>query len=215
MPHTMSHAPRARNTRRALSLAAVAAILLSSLLVGCGGGNPLDNPPDVSNDAVTGNRKLSFAYFQRCIQPILVAQLPVTLNGNTTLNSCASSGCHDDTSGTGGALRVRAGAADVDLTNAANTPEVIRDTDMYRNFYSSQGEVVFGNALASRLIAKPLVLNVLHGGGIIFDSTDDLNVRLMRYWIEHPMPQGQDEFSSAANGLFTPADAINGECNVE
>jgi predicted small lipoprotein YifL len=206
---------RARGTRRAASLAAVAAILLSSVLVGCGGGNPLDNPPDVTNDAVTGNRKLSFAYFQRCIQPILVAQLPVTLNGNTTLNSCASSGCHDDTSGTGGALRVRGNAADVDLSDGAITPEAIRETDMYRNFYSSQGEVVFGNALASRLIAKPLVLNVLHGGGIIFDSTDDLNVRLMRYWIEHPMPQGQDEFSPAANGLFTPADAISGECNVE
>jgi predicted small lipoprotein YifL len=204
-----------RRRWRSISLAAVAAGLLSGNLAGCGGGNPLDNPPDVSNSAVTGNRKLSFAYFQRCIQPILVAQLPVSLNGVTTVNSCASSGCHDDTSGTGGALRIRGAAVEIDLADPANTPGVVRDTDMYRNFYSSQGEVVFANALASRLIAKPLVLNVLHGGGIVFDDVEDPNVRLMRYWIEHPMPEGQDEFSAAANALFTPADAATGECNVE
>jgi hypothetical protein len=196
-------------------LAAVAAGLLAGSLAGCGGGNPLDNPPEVANELVTGNRKLSFAYFQRCIQPILVAQLPVTLNGVTTVNSCASAGCHDDTSGTGGALRIRGGAAEVDLSDPANTPDLVRGTDMYRNFYSSQGEVVFANALASRLIAKPLVLNVLHGGGVVFDDVEDPHVRLMRYWIEHPMPEGQDEFSAAADALFTPPDAARGDCNVD
>ena len=75
--------------------------------------------------------------------------------------------------------------------------------------------VVFGDALASRLIAKPLVRNVLHGGGIVFDSESDPHVKVMRYWIEHPMPEGQDEFSSAGNGLFTPPDAATGACNVE
>jgi hypothetical protein len=183
-----------------------------TLLSACGGGNPLDNPADVANPPATGTRKLSFAYFQRCIQPILTAQLPVTLNGVTTVNSCASAGCHDDTSGTGGALRVRGSAADVSLSDA---PDLIRTTDMYRNFYSSQGEVVFGDALGSRLIAKPLVRNVLHGGGIVFDSETDPNVKRMRYWIEHPMPEGQDEFSSAGNALFTPADAATGVCNEE
>jgi hypothetical protein len=29
------------------------------------------------------------------------------------------------------------------------------------------------------------------------------------------MPEGQDEFSSAADALFTPADAATGECNVD
>jgi hypothetical protein len=206
MPRFMSRHPfLARGTR---TLAAV----LAALLAGCGGGSPLDNPADVANPPAEGSRRLSFAYFQRCVQPILEAQLPVTLNGVTTVNSCASSGCHDDTNGTGGALRLRGGAATVDL---AATADAIRATDMYRNFYSSQGEVVFGNALASRLIAKPLVLNVLHGGGIVFDSTDDPNVRTLRYWIEHPMPEGQDEFSAAGNGLFTPPDAATGTCNVE
>jgi hypothetical protein len=29
------------------------------------------------------------------------------------------------------------------------------------------------------------------------------------------MPQGQDEFSSAANGMFTPADPNVGTCNTQ
>ncbi len=188
--------------RRTLLLLPLA---LPLALGACGGG-------EVENAPATGARKLSFAYFQRCVMPILVAQLPVTLNGTTTLNNCASAGCHDDTSGTGGALRVRGSATAVDLATAA---DLIRATDMYRNFYSAQGEVVFGDPLASRLIAKPLVRNVLHGGGIVFESEDDPNVKILRYWIEHPMPEGQDEFSSAGNGLFTPPDAATGACNVE
>jgi hypothetical protein len=186
--------------RRSALLLAIPLALAS----GCGGG-------DVENAPAQGARKLSFAYFQRCVMPILVTQLPVTLNGVTTQNNCASAGCHDDTNGTGGALRVRGSAGTVVLTTA---PDLIRATDMYRNFYSAQGEVVFGDALASRLIAKPLVRNVLHGGGIVFTSESDANVRIMRYWIENPMPEGQDEFSSAANSLFTPQDAATGACNT-
>jgi hypothetical protein len=56
---------------------------------------------------------------------------------------------------------------------------------------------------------------VLHGGGIVFDSVDDENVRRLRYWIEHPMPEGQDEFSTAGNALFTPPDADTGVCNLD
>lgn len=188
-----------RPPRRALLL------LAPLVLAACGGG-------EVENAPATGARKLSFAYFQRCVMPILVKQLPVTINGVTTVNNCASAGCHDDTNGTGGALRLRGSAGEVALGTA---PDLIRATDMYRNFYSAQGEVVFGDALASRLIAKPLVRNVLHGGGIVFESEDDEHVKILRYWIEHPMPEGQDEFSAAGNGLFTPPDAATGACNVE
>ncbi|MDH4051182.1 MAG: hypothetical protein OEU93_06345 [Rubrivivax sp.] len=193
--------------RLRFGLAAVAAALSA-----CGGGGPLGNPPDVVNGAVTGGQKLSFLYFQKCVMPVLAAQLTVTLNGVATVNSCASAGCHDDVSGTGGALRIRGAAAEVD---PAADPDALRQTDMYRNYYSAQGEVVFGDALQSRLLAKPLVRNVLHGGGIVFDSEDDPNARLLRYWIEHPMPQGQDEFSLAGNGLFTPPDAATGACNAQ
>ena len=55
----------------------------------------------------------------------------------------------------------------------------------------------------------------LHGGGLIFLSESDPNVMLIRYWISRPMPQGQDEFSAAANAMFTPADPNVGTCNTQ
>ncbi len=203
--------PDAMNNRFALMVMGLAT------LAACGGGdNPLGNPPTVVNGAATGNgQKLSFIYYQRCVQPILLAPLPVTQSGATAINTCAASGCHDNVSGTGGALRIVPNAAPVDLSLAANTPEVVRGTDMYRNFYSAQGEVVLGATLQSRLIAKPLLLNVLHGGGLVFHSIDDPLVKVLRYWIEHPMPRGQDEFSSAGHNLFTPADPTTGTCNTD
>ena len=57
--------------------------------------------------------------------------------------------------------------------------------------------------------------NVLHGGGLIFASPQDPNVKLIEYWISHPMPQSQDEFSTAGNALFTPADPATGTCNTQ
>ncbi len=199
-------------TRRPPALRTAAAAALATLVAaGCGGG-ALDNPDSVRNPPGATGQKLSFVYFQRCINPVLLRPLQVNINGQLSINSCASSGCHDDSNGTGGALRLRAGEALVDL---GLSPEAIRATGMYRNFYSSQGEVVLGDALGSRLIAKPLVRGVLHGGGLIFEREDDPLVRVLRYWIENPMPGGQDEFSAAGNALFTPPDAATGECNVE
>ncbi|HEU0203687.1 MAG TPA: hypothetical protein VFR86_25025 [Burkholderiaceae bacterium] len=166
---------------------------------GCGGSsNPLDNPPNVENGAGAQGRRLSFAYYQRCINPIFLANID-----NTT---CAASGCHDNANGTGGAFRVIPGAATVDLANAANTPDVIRASDMYKNFYSSQGSVVIGAPLESRLLNKPLVRGVLHGGGLILTSAQDPNARLIEFWINRPAAQGQDEFSS---------DPSPGTCNTQ
>lgn len=186
-------------------------------LAACGGGagNPFDNPSTVVNPPGVSGRHLSFAYFQKCIAPIFTAQLQIQIGNVSSTNTCAGSGCHDNSSGTGGAFRVVANAASVDLADAANTPDVIRATDMYRNFYSAQGAVVFGSALESRLLSKPLVLGVLHGGGLIFLSADDPNAKLIRYWISRPAPQGQDEFSAAAYSMFTPADPKLGACNTQ
>ncbi len=192
---------------------AVAALLLT--LAACGGGNPLDNPPDVANPTTVSGQKLSFAYFQKCINPILLASLQINRGGALSTNTCASSGCHDSTTGTGGALRIVQAAQPVDLTDPANTPEVIRDSDMYKNFYSAQGSVVIGSPTQSRLLAKPLLLNVLHGGGLIFTSEEDSNARLIRYWITRPVPNAQDEFGSAGNGMFTPPDPATGVCNSQ
>jgi hypothetical protein len=196
---------------------AAAGVLLLLQLAACGGGdgsNPLDNPATINNPAGTSNgQKLSFAYFQRCVQPVLATDLPIP--GTAAVNNCAASGCHDNTSGTGGALRLTRSAPLVDLSTPGLTADQIRASEMYRNFYSAQGETLIGNPNASRLLNKPLVRTVLHGGGLIFADESDANARIIRYWITRPMPAGQDEFSSAAANLFTPADVNTGACNTE
>lgn len=193
------------------------AIATTLALAACGGGagNPFGNPPLVSNPPATSSKKLSFVYFQRCVHPIFLAQLQTNINGVVATNSCAGSGCHDNASGTGGAFRVIASAQTVDVTDPANTADAIRAMDIYKNYYSAQGEVVFDAPLSSRLLIKPLVLGVLHGGGLIFTSVQDPNVKLIEYWISHPVPQGQDEFSTAAFNMFTPPDPKAGTCNTD
>jgi hypothetical protein len=197
--------------RRALTAAAAV------LLIGCGGGdNPLGNPPDVSNPPVVSGQKLSFIYFQKCINPIFLAELQSNQGGVISTNTCATGGCHGDSTGNGGALRLSESPPSVvDLSNPANTPDVIRAEKMYKNFVSSQGSTVIGAPAQSRLLTKPLTLNVLHGGGVIFASQDDPNAKLISYWISRPMPQGQDEFGAAANSMFTPPDPATGACNSQ
>jgi hypothetical protein len=191
-------------------------ILAAALLASCGGGgDPLSNPSSVSNPAGSGGEKLAFAYFQKCIFPIFLEQLPVIQNGGSSTNTCSGSGCHDSNTGTGGALRIIVAAQPVDLTDPANTPDVIRTTDMYKNFYSAQGVTVPGSPLESRLFEKPLLLNILHGGGQIFPNQDDPHAKLIAYWISHPAPSGQDEFSTATYNMFTPADPVTGTCNTQ
>lgn len=203
--------------RRVWAVLGAASCTALFVLTGCGGGgsNPLDNPPSVTNPPGEGGQTLSYVYFQKCINPIFLAELPINQNGVVSVNTCAGSGCHDDTSGTGGAFRVEPDAQPVDLDDPANTPEVVRGTEMYRNFYSAQGEVLPGAPFNSRLLTKPMVLNVLHGGGLIFEDAEDEHVKLIEYWINRPMPAGQDEFSSAADSMFTPPDPATGTCNTE
>ena len=195
-----------RTVQRLLCIAAAA------LLIACGGGSPLDNPDTVANPAGVTGQKLSFAYFQRCVNPVLNLPLRTTIGGVVATNTCASAGCHDNTSGTGGALRLFGAAPAIDPTLP---PATVRASDMYKNYYSSLGEAVVGNPDQSRLLNKPLVRTVLHGGGLIFENPDDPSAKLIRYWINRPMPQGQDEFSVAANTMFTPADPATGACNTD
>ena len=195
------------NIRRALRTTGRGLFLLALTVLTACGGSGIGNPPTVSNPGSTGGQKLSFAYFQRCINPIFFTQFGA--------NTCGASGCHDSTNGTGGALRVAPNAQVIDVTNAANTPDVIRATTMYQNFYSAQGQVLLSSPDQSRLLNKPLVRGVLHGGGQIFASTQDPNIRLIEYWITHPAPQGQDEFSPTTYSMFTPADPNAGTCNSQ
>lgn len=178
-------------------------------LAACGGGGPFGNADTIANpEGGTGAGKLSFVYFQKCIDPIFLARI----NGAGGVNSCAASGCHDNVAGTGGALRVVPGAAEVDTTLPADT---LRASDMYKNFYSAQGVTVIGNAAQSRLVNKPLLQGVLHGGGLIFSDPNDPLVQRMRYWIGRPVPVTQDEFSASAATMFTPADPQTGACNTQ
>jgi len=212
MTEQTQRTPRSAATVRRTVAAAVAVLGLAS----CGGGsNPLDNPESLDNPTVTGNQRLRFSYFQTCVFPVFLAQLPISLNGKTSINTCAASGCHDNTNGTGGAFRVIGNAQPIDLTNPANTADIIKASDMYKNFYSAQGEVVFGSPLTSRILAKPMVSGVLHGGGLVFENAQDPNARLIQYWINNPAPSGQTEFSSATFGMFTPADPNTGACNTQ
>jgi hypothetical protein len=191
-----------------------AALLATLALQGCGGGgSALGNPPTVQNPPAPGGQKLSFVYFQKCVNPVFLAQLQINQNGHLSTNTCAAGGCHDNATGTGGALRVIGAAANVDLSTGS--ADAWRQTDMYKNFYSAQGEVVVGAPTQSRLVQKPLLLNILHGGGQIFTSEQDPNIQRFEYWITHPMPDGQDEFSPAAATMFTPADPNTGNCNTQ
>jgi predicted CxxxxCH...CXXCH cytochrome family protein len=180
-------------------------------LAACGGGTVSDPP-------LSGAQALAFAYFQQCVDPIFVTPLQVTVGGTTTTKTCAAAACHASATGAGGAFRIIATAQPVDLANAANTPAVIRASDMYKNFTSAQGETVIGSPSESLLLNKPLVRNVFHGGGVVFASTNDSNLKLIEYWIGNPVPQGQDEFSTTIYSTmfsppFNPGSPNSSTCN--
>ena len=186
-----------------------AATLATAALNGCGGGGSLGNPADLANPPGANGQKLSFVYFQRCVNPVLKTPLRVNINGVISTNTCAAGGCHDSNTGTGGALRLMGAAAAADVAQNAAT---VRATDMFKNYYSALGETVVGSADQSRLLNKPLVRGVLHGGGLIFETPDDAAAKLIRYWVNRPMPQGQDEFSDAAKSMFAGGDTVAGAC---
>lgn len=215
--HPSVHMSAPGRRRRPALAWAIAALFGTAWLAACGGGDgsnadPIDNPPDIVNQQFAQGRRLSFVYYQRCVNPILVNALNTRINGATTVSTCASGGCHDDVNGTGGALRLVQAAPVVNMAPTPPPVAEIRASAMYRNFYSAQAASVPGDADASRLLNKPLVNRVLHGGGVIFTDVTDANVRVLRRWISRPMPDGEDEFSAAAASLFTPPDATTGAC---
>jgi hypothetical protein len=198
-------------------LAGRSLVAAAALLASCGGGNsnPFGNPESITNDPVLSGNNLSFAYFEKCVNPIFLADLQITLNGASTINTCAGAGCHAVATGTGGAFRIEPTAQPLDVKDPANTPDVIRASDIYKNFVSAEGETVIGVPIQSKLLQKPLVLVFNHGGGKIFASPSDANAQIIQYWITHPAPDGQDEFSTATYSMFTPPDPDTGTCNTQ
>jgi hypothetical protein len=183
--------------RGATFLSAVA----MAFLVGCA---PVDNPEGGSGHA------LCFAYYQQCVNPIFDTLLPIDFDNNGSIdatNTCAGAGCHDNTSGTGGAFRIIPNLTPVSLVDPAaiKGPPAM---DMYKNFYSAQGATDVGSARESRLMTKPLV-EVLHGGGRVFANAQDLHMQQILYWISNPAPQGKDEFCAECDALF-----VGGACKT-
>ena len=97
----------------------------------------------------------------------------------------------------------------VDL--ATVSPDAARLTEMYRNFFSAQGSSVIGAPASSKMLTKPLVQGVLHGGGQIFADANTPEARLLAYWISRPVP---DEFN-AAESMFTPTGNGSRTCNTQ
>jgi predicted CxxxxCH...CXXCH cytochrome family protein len=199
--------PVTKNTGKLRRRSLTAATCAIMGLAACGGGTVSDPP-------LSGAQVLAFAYFQRCVNPIFQKPLQITLNGVAVTNQCSNPACHNNSTGAGGAFRIIPTLQTFDLTNPANTPDVIRASDIYKNFVSAQGETVVGAPTQSLLIRKPLLQGIFHGGGQIFANDQDPNVKLMEYWIANPAPQGQDEFSAATYAMFTPADPNNGACKT-
>jgi hypothetical protein len=178
---------------------------------GCGGGNGvLDNNATINNPPLNGGQYLSFAYFQRCVNPVLNAR--INNPNSATTSTCSSGGCHDNVTGAGGALRLVGAAPVVSLTLSA---DALRGSEMYKSYFSSLGLSRLGSADQSAMLNKPLVRGVLHGGGVIFANANEPGAKTIAYWINRPMPPGQDEFSNAANSMFTPPDPTTGACNIE
>jgi hypothetical protein len=189
----------------------VCAALIS--LASCGGGSGngvLDNNATINNPPLNGGQWLSFAYFQRCVNPVLNARIANA--GSSTTSTCSSGGCHDNVTGAGGALRLVGAAPVVSLVQSM---DALRSSEIYKNYFSSLGLSRLGAPEQSAMLNKPLVRGVLHGGGVIFSNTNDAGAKTIAYWINRPMPPGQDEFSSAANTMFTPPDPSTGACNIE
>jgi predicted small lipoprotein YifL len=215
----MGHRPG--RLRHALHALTAAALVLAGLTAcgGSGNGDPLSNPPLVTNaPGASGQSTLSYAYFQRCINPVFLEPLPITLNGVATTNSCSNAGCHANATGSGGAFRIIASATPLVVADPANgvtgsTTATIQASDMYKNFISAEGEVVVNTPAQSLIVEKPLLLNVQHGGGRIFASEQDPHVKLLEYWISHPTPAGTGEFdSSSYSQYFVNADPNHGAC---
>jgi hypothetical protein len=174
-------------------------------------GQPADtvaNPPGASG------QKLSFLYFQRCVNPVLNTPLPVRIGGNTTTNTCAAGGCHDNVSGTGGALRLLGSAAPVDasaLPDARARQRHVQELLLIargKRGRQSRPEPPAEQAAGAQHTAR--------GRPGLRDGGRPIAAQLIRYWINHPMPAGRTNSaprptpcSPLPTRLWAPATSID------
>ncbi|GMR20824.1 MAG: hypothetical protein BMS9Abin36_1421 [Gammaproteobacteria bacterium] len=134
-----------------------------------------------------GGNTLCFNYFQSCINPIL--------DENIAGKTCSASGCHRQGEAFGGAFRTDPTAAD-------------GSTEMLANFISAKGATNLNNAANSKLLTKPLVSGILHGGGVVFTTADPQYSEIL-YWINNSVTAQDDPicdnlFNGTACQIYNP-----------
>ena len=141
-----------------------------SLITGC---DSVDNP-DQTNEQF---QSLSYDDFVTS-EVFAVFDRPIGPNGE----SCSDAACHHAVTGQGGSFRVWPGITDGE------------SLEMRQNFLSAAAFVNIDKPEASALLLEPLTAtdgpfpNVgEHGGGDIFDSTDDSDYRTIYNWASNPV----------------------------
>ncbi len=144
---------RTRSHGLAIGAVGVVAVLLAT---GCPTVDLGEVPPEV--DQCRPDR----VYFEETIWPTYLAP------ADTAKSCVGTSGCHDSTSGRS-ALRLETGVAADPTAFDRNYAVVIRFLNC-------------GSPDASALLTKPLAGIDVHGGGDVFDGTDDAAVEAFLAW---------------------------------
>jgi hypothetical protein len=158
----------------------VMAALVAMTLVACDSVN-VEEQDDASGQT------LCVADYEMCINPIFDANL----NSSTGPTTCSASGCHDQSSGSGGAFKI--------FSNA--TPG---STEMLANFFAAKAFANLDNSVQSKLLLEPLrgisSITGTHTGGDILPDTGDACYVAMQSWISTRV----DDTDSSSCGFCTP-----------
>ncbi len=123
-------------------------------------------------EASSDNRTLCYADFEQCISPILDAQL----SGRAGPATCASSGCHDQAAGSGGAFKIFSQPAP-------------SSAEMLANYFAARAFANLDDPDQSKLLLEPLQgvssITGTHTGGDIFPSTGDACYVAIHDWISN------------------------------
>ncbi|MGI9303872.1 MAG: hypothetical protein ACR2RB_14415 [Gammaproteobacteria bacterium] len=139
--------------------AALAAVLMT--LAGC-------DPVTVGEAPRTGQTQC-LADYRTCVDPIFHS----VLLGATGQVTCSAGGCHDNSSGSGGAFKI--------------IPNPGTDADLAANFNTARAFSNLGRPADSKLLLEPLAgtsdISGTHTGGDIFPGTGDVCYQAIIDWI--------------------------------
>ena len=144
-------------------------------------------------------------------------QLPIQLNGTTTTNTCAGSGCHDNANGTGGAFRV---VADARPSRPHRSGEHGRRHPRQRHVQ----ELLLGAGRGGvRLAAQSRLLwpsrwctACCTAAADLRRTRHDANAQADRVLDQPPgAARARTSSARATYSMFTPADPNTGTCNTQ